>query len=116
MEEDQFKDTEVDFWDAASTFDKKIAIVIAYWRNALEEPGVELLVSLKENDELVKKVVEQIEKAMTIFATKKVNAGSLKRKRDDGYDTDDSWGASMERQISAVHREYEEGGRIARPS
>ena len=59
--------------------------------------------------------MERIEKAMEIFATKKVDPCG-KRKRVDGIDSDDSWGSEMHREIAAVDREYEEGGRIARQS
>ena len=52
---------------------------------------------------------------MEIFAPKKVEPCG-KQKRVDGNDSDDSWGLEMHREIAAVDREYEEGGRIARPS
>ena len=89
--------------------------MIVYWRNVLQKPQVELLVSFQENDTFVNKMVERVEKAMEIFATKKVDPGG-KRKRDDGNDSDDSWEPEMRREFAAVDREYEEGGRIARSS
>ena len=96
-------------------FDRRIGDVIVYWRNVLLKPQEELLVSFLENDAFVKKVVERIEKALEIFAAKKVDPGG-KRKRDDGNDSDDSWGLEMHRKTATIDREYEDGGRIVRPS
>lgn len=39
-----------------------------------------------------------------------------KRKRDDGNDSNDSWESGNNREIAAVDRDYEKGGRIARAS
>ena len=114
-EEASFKDVECSYWNAVSAFDRRIGDVIVYWRNVLQKPEGELLVSFPENDAFVNKVVERIEKAMEIFAAKKLDLGG-KRKRDDGNDSDNSWGSEMHREIAAIDREYEEGGRIARPS
>jgi hypothetical protein len=113
--EDSFEDVECSYWDASQAFDRRIGDVIGYWRNVLEKPEGELLVSFEDNDAFVKKVVERIEKAMAIFAEKKVDPGG-KRKRDDGNDSNDSWGLELHSEIAAVDREYEEGGRIARAS
>ena len=73
------------------------------------------MISFQENDEFVKKVVGRVEKAMEILAAKRVDLGG-KRKRDDGSDSDDSWESEMRTEIAAIDREYEGGGRIARPS
>ena len=114
-DEASFKDVGCCYWDAVHAFDRRIGDVIQYWRNMLEKPQEKLLISLEENDAFVNKVVERIEKAMEVFAAKKVDP-SGKRKRDDGNDSDDSWQSEMHREIVAIDREYEEGGRIARPS
>jgi RING-H2 zinc finger domain len=113
--EASFKDVGCCYWDAVHAFDKRIGDVIQYWRNMLGKPQGKLLMSFEENDAFVNKVVERIEKAMEIFGAKKVDRTG-KRKRDDGSDSDDSWESEMHREIAAVDREYEEGGRIARPS
>ena len=65
--------------------------------------------------QVVTKVVDRVEKAMKILAAKKVDLNG-KRKRDDGNDSDSSWGLEMRTKIAAVDREYEEEGRISRPS
>ena len=108
-EEASFKDVGCCYWDAVNAFDRRIGDVIVYWRNVLQKPQVELLVSFQENDTFVNKMVERVEKAMEIFATKNVDPGG-KRKRDDGNDSDDSWEPEMRREFAAVDREYEEGG------
>ena len=56
----------------------------------LLNPEGKLLVSFKENDAFVMKVVERVEKAMKILAAKEVDLGE-KQKRDDGNDSDGSW-------------------------
>ena len=60
-----------------------------------------------------RELIEEIEGYY--WTTKKVDPTG-KRKRDDGNDSDDNWQSEMHREIAAIDREYEEGGRIARPS
>ena len=81
----------------------------------LLNPEEKLLLCFEENDAVVKKVVDGVEKAMKILAAKKVDLNE-KRKRDDGNDSDSSLGSEMRSLMAAVDREYEEGGRISRPS
>ena len=81
----------------------------------LLNPEANLLLCFEENDAIVTKVVDEVEKAMKILAAKKVDLNG-KRKRDDGNDNDSSWGLEMHTKIAAVDREYKEGGRISRPS
>ena len=104
-----------DYWDVVSAFDWRIGHVIGYWRNVLLNPEAKLLLCFEENDAVVTKVVDGVEKAMKILAAKKVDLNG-KRKRDDGNDSDSSWGLEMRTKIAAVDQEYEEGGRISRPS
>ena len=115
VDEASFKDVGCCYWDAVHAFDRRIGEVIEYWRNKLQKPHEELLISFQENDEFVKKVVGRVEKAMEILAAKRVDLGG-KRKRDDGSDSDDSWESEMRTEIAAIDREYEGGGRIARRS
>jgi len=96
-------------------FERRIDEAITLWRTSIQNPTPELLESIIAEDNFVKRVVGQIEKAMEIFRSKNVEP-SKKRKRDDGNYSDDSWGSDMCREIAAVDREYEAGGRIARPS
>ncbi|HEY5235585.1 MAG TPA: hypothetical protein VIJ14_05365, partial [Rhabdochlamydiaceae bacterium] len=56
----------------------------------------------------------QIESAMEVFRSKEDRG--KKRKRVDGNESDDSWVSGHHREIAAVDREYDTGGRIARPS
>jgi len=114
-DEAAFKDETCCYWDAVQAFDRRIHDVIEYWRAKLHKPHGELLISFKENDEFVNRVVGQVEKAMEILAAKMVDSRG-KRKRDDDDDSDGNWELEMRREIAAVDREYEEGGRIARPS
>ena len=81
----------------------------------LLNPETKLLLCFEENDAVVTKVVDGVKKAMKILAVKKVDLNG-KQKRDDGNDSDSSWGSKMRTEIAAVDREYEEGGRISRPS
>ena len=110
-----FADVGCDYWDAVSAFDRRIGHVIGYWRNVLLNLEAKLLLCFEENDAVVTKVVDGVEKAMKILTVKKVNLNG-KRKRDDGNDSDSSWGSEMRTKIVAVDREYEEGGQISRPS
>ena len=73
------------------------------------------MLCFEKNDAVVKKVVDEVEKAMKILAAKKVDLNG-KRKRDDGNDSDSSLGSEMRSLMAVVDREYEEGGRISRPS
>ena len=81
----------------------------------LLNPKAKLLLCFEENDAVVKNVVDGVENAMKILAAKKVDLNG-KRKRDDGSDSDNSWGSEMRTLMAAVDQEYEEGGRISRPS
>ena len=81
----------------------------------LLNPEAKLLLCFEENDAVVTKVVDGVEKAMKILAAKKVDLNG-KRKRDDGNDSDSSWGSKMRTEIAVVDREYKKGGRISRPS
>ena len=104
-----------DYWDAVNVFDQRIGHVIGDWRNVLLNPEAKLLLCFEENDAVVKKVVDGVENVMKILAAKKVDLNG-KRKRDDGHDSDSSWGSEMRTLMAAVDREYEEGGCISRPS
>ena len=115
IEEASFADVGCDYWDAVSAFDRRIGHVIGDWRNVLLNPEAKLLLCFEENNAVVKKVVDGVENAMKILAAKKVDLNE-KQKRDDGNDSDSSWGSEMRTLIAAVDREYEEGGRISRPS
>ena len=115
IEEASFADVGCDSWGAVSTFDRRIGHVIEDWRNVLFNPEAQLLLCFEENDAVVKKVVDGVEKAMKILAAKKVDLNG-KRKRDDGNDSDSSLGSEMRSLMVAVDREYEEGGCISRPS
>ena len=55
----------------------------------LLNPEAKLLLCFEENDAVVKKVVDGVEKAMKILAAKKVDLNG-KRKRDDGNESDSS--------------------------
>ena len=81
----------------------------------LFHPEAQLLLCFEEYDAVVKKVVDRVEKAMKILAAKKMDLNG-KRKRNDGNDSDSSLGSEMRSLMAAVDREYEEGGRISRPS
>ena len=81
----------------------------------LFNPEEQLLLCFEENDVVVTKVVDGVEKAMKILAAKKVDLNGM-RKRDDGNDSDSSLGSEMRTLMAAVDREYEEGGCISRPS
>ena len=96
-------------------FDRRIGHIIGDWRNVLLNPEAKLLLCFEENDAIVKKVVDGVENAMKILAAKKVDLNG-KRKRDDGNDNNNSWGSEMLTFMAAVDREYEEGGRISKPS
>ena len=115
IEEASFADVGCDYWDAVSTFDRRIGHIIGDWRNVLLNPEAKLLLCFEENDAVVKKVVDGVENAMKILAAKKVDLNG-KRKRDDGNDSDSSWGSEMCTLMAAVDREYKEGGRISRLS
>ena len=84
-----------------NTFDRRIGHIIGYWRNVLLNPEAKLLLCFEENDAVVTKVVDRVEKAMKILAAKKVDLNG-KRKRDDGNDSDSSWGSEMRTEIVAV--------------
>ena len=103
-----------DYWDAVSAFDWRIGHVIGYWRNVLLNLEAKLLLCFEENDAVVK-VVDGVENAMKILVAKKVDL-NRKRKRDDGNDSDSSWGSEMRTEIAALDPEYEEWGRISKPS
>ena len=115
IEEASFADVGCDYWDAVSAFDRRIGHIIEDWRNVLFHSEAQLLLCFEENDAVVKKVVDRVEKAMKILAAKKVDLNG-KRKRDDDNDSDSSLGSEMRSLMAAVDREYEEGGRISRPS
>ena len=115
IEEASFADVGCDYWDAVSAFDRRIGHVIGDWRNVLLNPETKLLLCFEENDAVVMKVVDGVEKAMKILAAKKVDLNG-KRKRDDGNDSDSSLESEMRTEIAAIDREYEEGRRISRPS
>ena len=115
IEEASFADVGCDYWDVVSAFDRRIGHVIGYWRNVLLNPEAKLLLCFEENDAVVTKVVDGVEKAMKILTTKKVDLNG-KRKRDDGNDSDSSRRSEMRTEIAAVDREYEGEGRISIPS
>ena len=106
---------EVNYWDAVRKFDKRIGDVIASWRKNIQDPKEESLLLIDDHDGIMKNVVAGIKKAMEILRSKQVDP-TKKRKREDGEDSEGSWMSGMYREIAAVDREYEEGGRIARPS
>ena len=89
IEEASFADVGCDYWDAVSAFDWRIGHVIGNWRNVLLNLEAKLLLCFKENDAVVKKVVDGVENAMKILAAKKVDLNG-KRKRDDSNDSDSS--------------------------
>ena len=115
IDEASFADVGCDYWDAVSPFDRRIGHVIGYWRNVLLNPKAKLLLCFEENDAVVTKVVDGVEKAMKILAAKKVDLNG-KRKRDDGNDSDSSWRSEMRTEIAAIDQWYEEEGRISRSS
>ena len=108
IDEASFADVGCDYWDAVSAFDQRIGHVIGDWRNVLLNPETKLLLCFEENDAVVKKVVDGVEKAMKILAAKKVDLNG-KRKRDDGNNSDSSWGSEMRTLMAAIDREYKEG-------
>ena len=115
IDEASFADVGCDYWDTVGAFDRRIGHIIGDWRNVLLNLEAKLLLCFEENDAVVTKVVDGVEKAMKILAAKKVDLNG-KRKRDDGNDSDSSWGSQMRTEITAVDQEYKEGGQISRPS
>jgi hypothetical protein len=113
--EESFKDADCTFWEAVEKFESRIKNIITHWTTMIKDPKPELLVSITAEDSFVKDVVGRIEEAMKIFRSKNANPPK-KRKRDDGNESDDSWMSGNNREIAAVDQEYDEGGRIARPS
>ena len=115
MKDESFEEADINFWDALQIYVKHIDDAISHWRTSLENPTPELLMSITAEESFVNDVVAQIESAMDVFRSKKVDPGK-KRKRGDGNESDDSWRSGHNREIAAVDREYEEGGRIAHAS
>lgn len=114
ISEDSFKDVEVSYWDAVDKFDRRISDVISHWRISIQDHAESFIV-MDDFDSIVNDVVVGVDKAMEILRSKQVEP-SRKRKKPDGEDSECSWESEMRGEIAAVDREYEEGGRIARPS